>query len=125
MNIFGGRYSADHICQYNTALSCKRNDLKFYGSRAIPLAELAFSLGKKEFSWNILLTAPPLPWESDQFQGGFSFKAIPVSCGWPKVGLWPQESRKFPEERSCIICLFLSQTWRYLFKHRTFVVAFE
>lgn len=98
MNVFGGRYSAYHIYQYSTALSCKRNDLKFYGSRAIPLAELAFSLGKREFSWNILLTAP-LPWESDPFQGGFSFRATPVSCGWPKVGLWPQASREFPGKK--------------------------
>lgn len=75
MNIFGGCCSAYHTWQYSTAKSCKRNDLKFYGSTAVPLVELAFSLGIKEFSWNILLRAPLL-WESDQFRGLFSFSAI-------------------------------------------------
>lgn len=80
----------------NTALlSCKRNDLKFYGSTAVPLVELAFSLGIKEFSWNILLRAPLL-WESDQFQGLFSFNAIPLVLWLGRGGFLAPGEQEIP-----------------------------
>lgn len=119
MDIFGGRFSAYHICRYSTALSCKRNDLKFYGPRAIPLAELAFSLGKRDFPWNILLTAPLPGSQTSSREGSHSRQLL-----FPVVGpRWVCGLRRAGNslKKGHLSCLFLSQTWRYLFV----VAAFE
>lgn len=74
----------------NTALLRVIEEMTYIVQEPFPSLNWFVSLGIKEFPWDMLLRAPWL-WESDKVQEGFSFKAIPLSCGWAKVGLWPQD----------------------------------
>ena len=96
---------------YSTAKSHKRKDMNFYDSRAIPLAELSF-LPQEEAVFLERSAEPTIAFGSQTSSGKGSYARqflFPVlGPRWVCCPRTWYESKKFPNGKSFITCLFLS-----------------